>query len=118
MKSSVFVEGLRLYAFHGVMPQENVVGAYFVVDVEAEVDFGRAIETDDLSGTVSYADIVEVVKQEMAVTSKLLEHVAGRILKALHNRFPQIQHARVRILKENPPMGVELKGAGVEVNLP
>lgn len=111
----VFVKKLRIYAFHGVLPQENVVGAYFTIDISIDTDFNRAMATDELDGTISYADICDTVKQEMAITSKLLEHVAGRICNALFSRFPSATKVKICITKENPPMGVECGGAGVEV---
>lgn len=111
--NSVILEGLRLYAYHGVLEQERKVGAYFILDIEIETDFAPAMETDELEGTISYADVFEVVKQEMAIPSKLLEHVGGRIIEALKARFKNIYKVSIRIMKENPPMGADLKAAGV-----
>ena len=57
------MEGLKFYAFHGVLPQENLVGAYYHVDLKLKTDFTHAAETDELEDTVSYADIFTVVKK-------------------------------------------------------
>ncbi len=110
----VVLEGIRLFAYHGVLEQERKVGAYFTIDVRLETDFTYAMETDELDGTISYADVYEVVKEEMAIPSKLLEHVGGRIVKALRNRF-KINKVYLKIMKENPPMGADLAGAGIEI---
>lgn len=91
------------------------MGAYFILNVSIDTDFSRAMETDDLAGTVSYAAVYEVVKAEMAVPSQLLEHVAGRICHAVLDRFPAATAIRVEILKENPPMEADVRGAGVYV---
>jgi dihydroneopterin aldolase len=56
------MEGMKFYAFHGVMPQENLVGANFYVDLKLKTDFTSAAQTDKLEGTVSYADIYNSVK--------------------------------------------------------
>ncbi len=115
--SKVLLKDIRLFAYHGVLPQERVVGAYFILNIAIDTDFSRAMETDELEGTISYAEAYDVVKAEMAVPSKLLEHVAGRICKALLHRFPTAQAIHLEILKENPPMGADCAGAGVVVEV-
>lgn len=112
--NSIILKGVRLFAYHGVLEQERKVGAYFTIDVKIETDFRNAMETDDLNGTISYADVYEIIKQEMAIPSKLLEHVGGRIIKALRSHY-NINKVYIRILKENPPMGGDLMGAGIEI---
>jgi len=117
MESCIFINGLRLYAFHGVLPQERRVGGWFVVSLRVHYNYMRAIETDDIADTLSYADLVEVVKSEMEKPSKLLEHVAGRIARSVFSRFPQVCSLSLSLTKENPPMGVNCDGAGVELHL-
>ena len=99
------MEGMKFYAFHGVMPQENVVGSYFYIDLKLKIDFTQAAETDELEGTVSYADIYTTVKEEMETPSKLLEHVCQRIAQRIFTDFPTIESIDIRLSKENPPMG-------------
>ena len=110
------LEGLKIYAYHGVLPQENLVGAYYYIDLKLKTDFTHAAETDELEGTVSYADIFAVVKEEMAITSKLLEHVCQRIASRIFNDFPTIEAIEIRLSKENPPMGASAKSIGVEAH--
>ncbi|MBO4802072.1 MAG: dihydroneopterin aldolase [Bacteroidaceae bacterium] len=111
--SQVLLKDVRLFAHHGVLPQERTVGAYFILNLTVETDFSRAAESDDLAGTISYADLYDVLKAEMAVPSKLLEHVAARICRTILSRFPAAEAVRLEILKENPPMGADCTGAGV-----
>lgn len=115
MQSKVIIQGLRLYAYHGVMPQERKIGANFIIDLDVDTDFSAAIENDNLQGTVSYADLFQLVKREMAIPSQLVEHVAGRIVKAILDEYPTITAVHIRILKENPPMGADCQGAGVDL---
>lgn len=117
MENKIVIEGLRLYAFHGVMEQERTIGAYFIIDVEVTTDFSVAMNTDDLCGTISYADIYETVKREMAIPSKLIEHVGGRIAKGILDKYPNAQAVKLKMLKENPPMGAECRGAGIELTI-
>ena len=71
---------------------------------------------DDVANTVSYADVYEAVKEEMAIPSKLLEHVCGRIVKRLFHDFPAVESIDLKLSKRNPPMGADLDAAGVEVH--
>lgn len=116
-ESFIYLREVRFHAFHGVMPQERAVGADFTVSIRAGFDVGRAMVTDDVADTVSYAAIYEIARREMAVPSRLVEHVAGRIASAVAEAFPAVTSVRVSVTKDNPPMGADSRGAGVEVYL-
>ena len=75
------------------------------------------METDSVDDTLNYAELCEVVRQQMAQPSALLEHVAGRIAKAVFQRFPQASALQLRLVKQNPPMGADCEGAGVELEV-
>lgn len=115
-KTAIFLDEVRFHAFHGVMPQERAVGADFTVSLRVEYDFIKAAESDVLDDTISYADIYEVVKSEMEQPSQLLEHVAMRIVKAIMAKWPKVENIDIRLTKDNPPMGADCKGAGVEIH--
>lgn len=115
--SSIYINEVRIHARHGVMPQETAVGADFIVSLRVGYDISRAIRTDDVDDTLSYADMLAVIQREMEIPSKLLEHVAGRIASALLKTFPDITSIDLSITKVNPPMGAECHGAGVEIHL-
>lgn len=116
-RSYIYIDEVRIHARHGVMPQETAVGADFIVSLRVGYDISRAAVTDDVADTLSYADMLAIVNREMEIPSKLLEHVAGRIAKALRNAFPDITSIDLSITKANPPMGAECRGAGVEIHL-
>ena len=115
-KTAIFLDEVRFHAFHGVMPQERAVGADFTVWLTVGYDFVKAAESDDLNDTISYADLYEVVRTEMDKPSQLLEHVALRIVKAVASRWPKVEKIDIRLAKDNPPMGADCKGAGVEIH--
>lgn len=117
MSSKIYLRNVRFHAFHGVLPQEGIVGNDYLVNLVLDYDFSSAMKTDDLQGTLNYAEIYQKVREEMAVPSKLLEHVAGRIAHRLFSDFPEIQKLQLSITKVNPPMGADSDGAGVEVVL-
>lgn len=105
-----------MYAFHGVLPQEKQVGGWFNVSLRVHYNITRAMASDDVNDTLSYAELCEMVKQEMAQPSNLLEHIAGRIARKVLDSFPQIESLDLTVTKENPPMGANCNGAGVELH--
>lgn len=111
--SSIFLENVRFYAYHGVAPQETIVGNEFIISLNLAVNIEHATETDEVANTVSYADVYTLLKEEMAVPSKLLEHVCGRIARRLLVDFPMIEEVEVKLAKRNPPMGADIDTAGV-----
>lgn len=117
MSSEIYLRNVRFHAFHGVLPQEGIVGNDYLVNLVLDYDFSSAMQTDELQGTLNYAEVYQKVREEMAVPSKLLEHVAGRIAHRLFSDFPEIQKLQLSITKVNPPMGADSDGAGVEVVL-
>ena len=113
----IFIHDLRLYAFHGVMPQEKRVGGLYSIDLDVSVDLTSAMQSDNVEDTVDYAVLCDIVKKEMEIPSALLEHVAGRIAKKVCCSFPVIEEVDVRLVKVNPPMGADCGGAGVSIHL-
>ena len=110
-EQSISLSGLRFYAYHGAEPQEAVVGAWYTVDITLKADATDAILNDDLNGTVNYAQVTDVVKQQMQIRSALLEHVAGRIAGSILNLFPAVDSVTVIISKLNPPVGAPCSAA-------
>lgn len=115
--SYIFLEGVRIHAYHGVLPQENVVGQDFLVSVRCGVDISEAMEHDTLESTLNYATLYQLITHEMAQTSQLIEHVAGRMAKSIFREFPMVTSLDITITKLNPPMRGDCKGAGVELHL-
>lgn len=111
------IDRLKLHARHGVLPQERTVGADFYVTLSAQVEVQpKAWRDDELEGTVNYADLVAIVRREMAEPSKLLEHVAARIASAVLAECQSVSAISVQIQKENPPLGVLCEGLGVKIS--
>ena len=113
--ATILLNGLRFYAYHGCFEEERSIGTHFVVDLAFETDTLRAQRSDNIADTVSYLDVYQVVKREMAKPSHLLEHVADRVGEALLQEFPAIEHVRVRVSKMNPPLGGHLDSVSVEI---
>ena len=113
----ISLRNVRFHAFHGVLPQERQVGGDFLVTVRVGYPLERAMETDNVDDTLDYAALYALVKKEMAEPSELLEHVAGRIVKAITASFPKVTSVDLELTKLNPPMGADCEGAAVEVHV-
>ena len=100
MTTKIELRRMTFYAYHGVAPQRDPgLGNTFIVDLILTAPLENAVWSDDLSDTINYATVYETVKAEMAIPSRLLEHAAGRILKALKERFPQITEVELVLSK-------------------
>ena len=115
--STIFIDSLRLHAYHGVMEQEQRVGGDFLVSLRVSYDISRAMDSDDVNDTLNYADVCRLIKQEMSLPSKLLEHAAARIAKAVFDHYPQSMAIDLRLTKLNPPRGADCDGASVDIHV-
>ncbi|MDX1650880.1 MAG: dihydroneopterin aldolase [Brumimicrobium sp.] len=113
MKHTIEVNGIKLYAFHGCLPEEEKIGGRYTVDVCITTDFSSSFESDELCDTLDYVTINNVVKKEMAIRSKLIEHVANRIIIGLRNEISNILRARVKVIKHSPPIGGDVDNVAV-----
>ena len=100
-----------------MLPQERRVGGEYSVTLRVHYNISRAQETDDVADTLNYAELCQIVQYEMSVPSQLLEHVAGRIARSVFARYPEATGLDLWLTKQNPPMGADCDGAGVEIHL-
>lgn len=101
---TIELEGMEFKAYHGCLEQEKVRGNSFTVDFKGELDLSAAAESDNLNDTLNYGEIYEIVADEMSVPSELLENVAGRIMKVIESRYPELVSFSVRVSKKRPPV--------------
>ncbi len=116
MRTSIKLNDMRFFAYHGVLAQETKVGNHYVVNIHIDVDLSLACESDNVDDTINYAEVYNIVKVEMQKPSKLLEHVAMRIFKSIKADFPQIINMEVRLKKNNPPILGEVESAEVIIS--
>ncbi len=114
--SIISIEGMEFFAYHGCFKEEQLIGTKFNIDIFLTVDISQAEESDNLEDTVNYQEVFLLVKKEMAITSKLLEHVGHRILNSLKEKFPQVKEAELKIRKMNPPLGGKMDFVSVTLN--
>ncbi len=106
MMGEIKIRELSVYAYHGCFSEERKIGSEYKLDISVKGDFSVAEKTDDLADTVDYVRISDIAKEEMATPSKLIEHVAERILSKIFHQFPKLKTVVVIIKKLNPPMNV------------
>ncbi len=110
------IDRLKIYAHHGVLDQERRVGNMFEVSLRLCCDATDAVCSDNLEGTVNYAEVIQEVELQMNTPSQLLEHVAGRIRQALTARFPMIKSGTVKVTKITPPVSSQLASVSVSLS--
>ncbi len=109
----IVVEGIKLFGYHGCLDEEGKIGTDYRINVTVWGDLSKAALSDKLKHTMDYVIINRIVKEEMAIRSKLIEHVANRILDRLLNEIPPLQKAEVKLSKLYPPINGDVESVSV-----
>lgn len=107
------INNIRVHAWHGCLKEEAIIGSDYRVDLEVQADLSKPAETDRLKDTVDYVHLNDIVKEEMGIKSKLLEHVATRILRRIFDEIPSVNTAEISVSKINPPIGGDVESVSV-----
>jgi dihydroneopterin aldolase len=114
MSDSIFVNGLVLHAYHGVMPHEAKVGQPFKLDLVLDIDLGEASRTDTLKHTVSYETLVKTASEAFCTRRyRLVEAAAGAVADAVLDRYPKVRGIRVTVRKPHAPIAATFDDVGV-----
>jgi 7,8-dihydroneopterin aldolase/epimerase/oxygenase len=113
----ISIEGMEFFAYHGCFEEERIIGNRFLIDLSFELDTEEPEMTDELSKTVNYQKVYELVRQEMNIQSKLLEHLARRIADAVYHEFPTVKGLTLKVSKINPPVGGKIDKISFVINL-
>ena len=106
----VVLEGMRFHAFHGVYPEEQLLGTDYVVNVEVQTGIAMAAKTDSLEhATINYETVFQICMAEMAQPRKLLETVVTNIIQRMKRQFPQMKGIKVQVRKLNPPISTKMR---------
>ena len=109
MMGKVILKDIRVYAFHGCMEEEELIGSDYIVNLEVETDMHQPAYSDLLEDAVDYVLLNSIVKEEMLIRSRLLEHIAQRIIDRILKQFPMVKNVEVKVAKQNPPIGGDVK---------
>ncbi len=110
------VKNIRVYAYHGCLVEEGKIGSDYRVDVTVKADLSKSAKSDNLADTVDYVHLNKIVKEEMAIRSKLLEEVAKRILDRILAEIAIVKSAKVEVSKLNPPIGGNVAMVTIEMS--
>ena len=111
----IILNNIRIFSNHGCLIEEGLIGSDYRVDLKISLDLKKPIQTDELDDTVNYVHLNQIVTEEMAIRSKLLEHVAGRILKRIFLELPKTKKVTIKVTKLNPPIGGDVAGVSVKI---
>lgn len=113
----LFINDLTLHGYHGVLPEETVLGQPYITSVIFEFDASKAGISDALEATIDYRKAIAIV--EKVVTGpplKLIEAIAERIAHRLLEELPLAQAVTVRLTKPRPPVAAHFSGATIEIH--
>ncbi|PCI32614.1 MAG: dihydroneopterin aldolase [Flavobacteriaceae bacterium] len=110
----ITVSNIKVYAYHGCLVEEGKIGSDYRVDVSIKADLRKSAGSDSLEDTVDYVHLNRIVKEEMAIRSKLLEEVVERILQRIMQEISLVDKAKVAVSKLNPPIGGNVEMVTVE----
>jgi len=116
MKGTVKVENLKIFAYHGCMEEEEIIGSDYIVNIKAYCMLAEKAFSDDIRETVNYVDLARIAEREMAVRSKLLESVAKRITSSCMKEIALIEEIFVSISKVCPPINADVETVTVEIS--
>ncbi|MGY8885260.1 MAG: dihydroneopterin aldolase [Flavobacteriales bacterium] len=111
--STIRLKNIKIYAFHGCLVEESKIGSDYLVNLSVKANLTQAANSDQLSDTVDYVLLQKIVTTEMQKRSKLLEHVAQRIIDAIFKEVDLVQTVKIRVAKVNPPIGGDVEDVSV-----
>ncbi|MCV6631133.1 MAG: dihydroneopterin aldolase [Flavobacteriaceae bacterium] len=113
----IHLQNIRVFAYHGCLIEEGKIGSDYRVDLSVKANLQASALSDDLQDTIDYVHLNKIVKQEMAIRSKLLEHVAKRIIDRIFAETPLVDSVKVKVSKINPPIGGDVDQVSIEMQI-
>jgi dihydroneopterin aldolase len=114
MNDRIFIRGLSMHAYHGVMPHEAKVGQTFTLDLDLDIDLSDAARSDKVSDTVSYDQVATCASEAFGSRRfKLIETAAGSVADAVLTAFPRVRTVAVTIHKPHAPIAATFSDVGV-----
>lgn len=110
---TIKLTNIRTFSYHGCLNEEAKIGSNYRVDLTIKTNLKPSANTDELTDTVDYVDLNRIVVEEMAIRSKLLEHVAKRIIDRILSELFMVTQVKVEVTKLNPPIGGDVEGVTI-----
>jgi len=112
---TIKLQNIRTFSFHGCLEEEGKIGSDYRIDLEIKTDLRKSSTTDELKDTVDYVLLNKIVVEEMDIRSKLLEHVAHRIITRVFKEIPAVSRILLSVSKLNPPIGGDVEAVTIEM---
>ncbi len=112
---TIKLQNIRTFSYHGCLVEESKIGSEYSVNLDIKTDLRKSSVSDELADTVDYVLLNRIVVEEMAIRSKLLEHVAHRILSRIFKEIPEVSRITVAVSKINPPIGGDVEAVTIEM---
>ncbi|MGV1012829.1 MAG: dihydroneopterin aldolase [Flavobacterium sp.] len=112
---TIKLQNIRTFSFHGCLEEEGKIGSDYRVDLEIKTDLRKSALSDDIKDTVDYVLLNQIVVEEMDIRSKLLEHVANRIIVRIFKEIPSVSRIILSVSKLNPPIGGDVEAVTIEM---
>jgi len=112
---TIKLQNIRTFSFHGCLLEEGKIGSDYRVDLEVKCDLRKSAISDELHDTVDYVLLNQIVVEEMDIRSKLLEHVANRIITRIFREIPEVSRILLAVSKLNPPIGGDVEAVTIEM---
>ena len=109
------LQNIRTFSFHGCLEEEAKIGSDYRVDLEIKTDLRKSAVSDELNDTVDYVLLNRIVVEEMAIRSKLLEHVSNRIITRIFKEIASVSRINLSVSKLNPPIGGDVEAVTIEI---
>jgi len=109
------LKNIRTFSYHGCLVEESKIGSDYRVDLEVKTDLRQSCISDKLADTVDYVLLNQIVEDEMAIRSELLEHVAHRIIVRIFAEAPSVSRIKLGVSKINPPIGGDVEAVTIEL---
>lgn len=107
------LNNIKIRAYHGCLKEEAIIGCDYRVDLEVTADVTKPSQSDALNETVDYVTLYQIIKEEMAVRSTLLEHVAQRMVDRIFAEETKVTTVVIKIAKINPPLGGDIESVAL-----
>ncbi len=112
---TIKLKNIRTYSYHGCLIEEGKIGSDYSVNLEVKTNLNKSSLSDDLKDTVDYVLLNQIVVEEMAIRSNLLEHVAQRIIQRVFKEVTTISSVKLGVSKLNPPIGGDVEAVTIEM---
>lgn len=112
---TIKLKNIRTFSYHGCLIEEGKIGSDYSINLEIKTDLRKSCISDNLNDTVDYVLLNKIVTTEMAIRSKLLEHVGHRIISRIFIEIPSVSKVIVAVSKLNPPIGGDVEAVTIEI---